>query len=57
MKQRVLKVKLPDYTSGEELANSLTHGLGAVFGIVALVLMVNKGSTAKEEILLALYGA
>ncbi|MBQ9985464.1 MAG: hemolysin III family protein [Oscillospiraceae bacterium] len=31
---------LPQYTLGEELVNSISHGLGAVFGVVALVLCV-----------------
>ena len=39
---------LPDYTLGEEVMNSVTHAVGAVMGIVALVLCilqaVNKGS-------------
>lgn len=34
------KLGLPKYTLGEELVNSISHGLGAVFGIVALVLSV-----------------
>lgn len=32
--------KLPDYTKGEEIANMVTHIVGAVFGIVALILCV-----------------
>ena len=39
---------LPDYTHGEEVMNSVTHAVGAVMGIVALVLCIlqaaNKGS-------------
>jgi hemolysin III len=33
---------VPDniYTGGEEIANSITHGIGWIFGIVALVLLV-----------------
>ncbi len=34
------KLGLPSYTLGEELVNSISHGLGAAFGIVALVLCV-----------------
>jgi len=34
------KLGLPTYTLGEELVNSISHGLGAAFGIVALVLCV-----------------
>ena len=38
MKRTKLKDRvLPDYTGAEELLNSLTHGLGAVLGITALV--------------------
>jgi len=32
--------KLPDYTRGEEIANMTTHIIGAVFGVVVLVLCV-----------------
>ena len=32
--------KLPGYSQGEELANTLTHIVGAAFGIVALVLCI-----------------
>lgn len=31
---------IPKYTLGEELVNSISHGLGAIFGIVVLVLCV-----------------
>ena len=31
---------LPDYTKGEELANMITHIIGGVFGIVALIVCV-----------------
>jgi hemolysin III len=36
--KRVKRVR--DYSVGEEIANSITHGVGTLFGIVALVLMV-----------------
>lgn len=32
--------KLPDYTLGEELCNSISHGVGAVLSVAALVLCV-----------------
>ena len=35
---------LPIYTLGEELMNSITHGAGALLGIVALVLCVVKSA-------------
>ena len=34
------KITLPNYTKGEELANTLSHSLGFLFGIVALILCV-----------------
>jgi hemolysin III len=36
--QRVKRVR--DYSIGEEIANSITHGIGTLLGIAALVLMV-----------------
>lgn len=35
-------VKIPKYSLAEELLNAISHGLGAIFGIVALVLMLVK---------------
>ncbi len=35
-------IEIPKYTLGEELLNAISHGLGALFGIVALVLMLVK---------------
>lgn len=36
------KLKIPSYTLAQDLSNSITHGLGAVFGVVALILMLLK---------------
>lgn len=36
------EVNIPKYSLAEELLNAISHGLGAVFGIVALVLMLLK---------------
>ncbi len=43
---------LPSYTLGEELISSISHGIGAIFGIIALVLC-----TAKAEGTPAVVGA
>ena len=41
MKRTKLKDRLlPDYTKGEEIFNSVSHGVGALLGIAALVLCV-----------------
>ena len=37
---------LPDYTMGEEIANAVTHGLGALLSVAALVLLVVRAVTA-----------
>ncbi|MBQ3142717.1 MAG: hemolysin III family protein [Bacilli bacterium] len=34
------KVKLPSYTLGEELLNAISHGVGVLFSVAALVLTV-----------------
>ncbi len=34
------KITIPKYSLGEEIINSITHGIGALFGIVALVLTI-----------------
>ena len=54
------KIRIPSYTLGEEITNSITHGLGALFSIVALVLMIikaiRKGDTALCFVVLIVYG-
>ena len=55
------KIRIPDYTLGEEITNSVTHGLGAIFALVALVLMIAKaavnGNTALCFVVLSVYGS
>ena len=51
---------LPQYTLGEELVNSISHGLGGLFGIVALVLCVvfsAKAGDAWKVVSSSVYGA
>lgn len=54
------KIRIPDYTLGEEITNSIAHGLGAGFSLVALVLMIAKaavkGETALTYVVLSVYG-
>ena len=38
--QRKHRIAIPHYTLGEELMNSISHGVGALLGIAALVLCV-----------------
>lgn len=47
------------YSLGEEIANSMTHGLGALFGVVALVILVVnavKLSDSVRVVSFAVYG-
>lgn len=52
--------KLPDYTLGEELCNSISHGIGALLSVAALVLCVVRGAFAGSAYAVvsgAIYGA
>ena len=51
-----LNIKLPNYTVGEEIFNSISHGIGAVFSIVALILMVVKAHGIINEATVSLFG-
>lgn len=50
-------ISIPNYTLGEELINSISHGIGAILSIVALVLMVLKAHGAFYEVCVCLFGA
>ena len=39
-KKRTLKTQLPDYTRGEEICNTMTHAIGAVFAAAVIPLLV-----------------
>lgn len=48
------------YTKGEQIANSITHGLGILFGIVALVVLLVFSISKKDTISIvafSIYGA
>ncbi|MBQ8994484.1 MAG: hemolysin III family protein [Oscillospiraceae bacterium] len=51
------EVKIPNYSVREERLNAITHGLGAAFGIVALVLMEVRSKTALGHVTSALFGS
>lgn len=44
------------FSKGEELANSITHGIGAIFSIVALVLLIIFGSIKGSEMHIVSFG-
>lgn len=62
------KIRLPQYSTKQDLWNAITHGVGAIFGIVMTILMLlkvtvwgYKGINATEQIYrivsICLYGA
>lgn len=55
--KRKLNIKIPKYTLGEEIFNSISHGLGALLSVAALVLMIVKADEAKAEVTTALFGS
>lgn len=51
---------LPDYTKGEEIFNTVTHIIGGVFGVVALVfgvILSAKTGDAWKVVSMSIYGA
>lgn len=51
------KIKIPKYTLGEELVNSISHGIGAGLAIAALVLCLIKANNAWSIVSTAIYGS
>lgn len=51
------KNELPEYTLGEELVNSISHGVGAVLAISGLVFCIINSTSAWAIVSSCLYGA
>lgn len=43
------RVAIPTYTLGEELTNSISHGLGALFGLAVLILCIIRGAASNVD--------
>ncbi|MDW2245339.1 hemolysin III family protein, partial [Vibrio sp. 1287] len=41
----------PQYSQSEELANTITHGIGMIFGIVGLILLLIKATNHQADTL------
>ena len=52
--KKKLNIKIPNYTLGEELFNSISHGIGAALAVAALVL---KAHNPLPETTVSLFGA
>ena len=50
------KISIPSYSLGEELFNAISHGLGALLSIAALVLMLIRARNALEVTTAAIFG-
>ncbi len=55
--KKKIDIRVPKYTLGEELFNSISHGLGALLAIAALVLMVVKAKGPLAETTVSLFGS
>lgn len=55
-KSRLAKIAVPNYSLSEELINSISHGVAAIFAIIALVLCVVKAQTPVAIASSAIYG-
>ena len=51
-----MSIRIPKYTRSEELVNAISHGLGAVFAIVALVLMEVQAHGALQYTTVSIFG-
>lgn len=49
-------VKLPDYTKGEEVFNSVTHGVGVLFGLFSLIMFLLKSANLYSQIGAIIFG-
>lgn len=59
-KVEMVKYEGNKYSVGEEIANAITHGIGAVFSIVALILMIVRAAgngDAWQVVSVSIYGA
>lgn len=53
---RKQKIRIPAYSVGEEIFNAATHWLGAVFGALALALMIPRVRDGKTLLCVLVYG-
>lgn len=51
------EIRIPNYSLGEEIFNSLSHGIGAIMGIAALVLMIVRARGPLAVVTVSLFGA
>lgn len=57
MEQVMTRISIPRYSMEEEVLNSVTHGIGAVLSVAALVLMALKASNPLAMVCACVFGA
>lgn len=55
--KRKLNIRIPIYSKEEEIFNSVSHGIGALLSIAALVLMVIKATGPLAETTICIFGS
>ncbi len=50
------KITIPNYTLGEELVSSISHGIGAVLGLVGMILLIIKSNSTADYVSAIIYG-
>ncbi len=51
------RISIPKYSLGEELVNSISHGIGAILSIIALIFLVLKANEARSIVAVCLYAS
>jgi len=51
------KIKIPKYSLGEELVNSISHGIGAILSVIALIFLVLKAGNVRGVVSVSLYAS
>ena len=49
-------ITIPNYSQGEEIFNAISHGIGALLSVVALVLMLVKAKTPLAVVSVSIFG-
>ncbi len=47
------EIELPKYSLGEEISNSITHGIGSIFFIIATILMGIKAAPTNDPLIIS----
>ena len=55
--RRGVNIRIPNYTLGEEIFNAISHGIGGLFGIVGLVLLLLRARGPLAVVSVTLFGA